>query len=165
MHLSSYTDYALRLLMYVAVRNDGLPTISEVAQAYGISKNHLMKVAHQLGLGGYLETVRGRNGGLRLGRPADQIRIGDVIRYTEQDLAIVECMAAPNGGPSACRLSPACTLRTALREALEAFLAVLDGYTLEDIVHQRQSVATLLGLPVPPPLPPPLPLPESAGFP
>lgn len=150
MHLSSYTDYALRLLMYVAVRSDGLPTISEVAQAYGISKNHLMKVTHQLGIGGYLETVRGRNGGLRLGRPADQIRIGDVIRYTEQDMAIVECMGALDGDAAGCRLSPGCTLRSALDEALQAFLAVLDDYTLADIVRQRRSLAALLDLPPPP---------------
>lgn len=154
MRLSSYTDYALRLLMYLAVQRDGLPTISEVAQVYGISKNHLMKVAHQLGLGGYIETVRGRNGGLRLGRPAEQISIGDVIRYTEQDMAIVECMERPRSGEAprefGCRLSPDCNLRSALQEALQAFLAVLDGYTLADIVRNRRSLAALLDLPQPP---------------
>jgi len=150
MRLSSYTDYALRMMMYLAVRQEGLPTISEIAQVYGISKNHLMKVAHQLGLGGFIETVRGRNGGLRLGRPPEQIRIGDVVRYTEQDMAIVECMAALHGDAPSCRLSPACTLRSALHEAKQAFLAVLDDYTLADIVRHRRSLAALLDLPQPP---------------
>lgn len=149
MRLSSYTDYALRVLMYLAVRQEGLPTISDIAQVYGISKNHLMKVVHDLGRGGYVETVRGRNGGLRLGRPAEQIRIGDVIRYTEEDMAIVDCMGALKD-TSVCRLSPACNLRTALHEALQAFLAVLDDYTLADIVRHRRSMASLLGLPQPP---------------
>ncbi|MGQ9365092.1 Rrf2 family transcriptional regulator [Azospirillum sp. ST 5-10] len=149
MRLSSHTDYALRLLMFLAVQRDGLPTISEIAGVYGISKNHLMKIAHQLGLGGYIETVRGRNGGLRLGRPAEQIRIGDVVRYTERDLALVDCMGASDGTPL-CRLNPACTLRSALQEALQAFLAVLDDYTLAEIVHNRRSLAALLDLPLPP---------------
>lgn len=149
MRLSSYTDYALRVLMYLAVRQEGLPTISDIAQVYGISKNHLMKVVHDLGRGGYVETVRGRNGGLRLGRPAEQIRIGDVVRYTEEDMAIVDCMGALKDA-SVCRLSPACNLRTALHEALQAFLAVLDDYTLADIVRHRRSMASLLGLPQPP---------------
>lgn len=149
MRLSSYTDYALRLLMYLAVRQEGLPTISEIAQVYGISKNHLMKVAHDLGRGGYIESVRGRNGGLRLGRPAEQIRIGEVVRYTEQDMAIVDCMATLQDAPL-CRLSPACNLRSALHEALQAFLAVLDDYTLADIVRHRRSMASMLGLPQPP---------------
>lgn len=149
MRLSSYTDYALRLLMYLAVRQEGLPTISEVAQVYGISKNHLMKVANDLGRGGYIETVRGRNGGLRLGRPAGLIRIGDVVRYTEEDMAIVDCMGALQD-PPLCRLSPACNLRSALHEALQAFLAVLDDYTLADIVRHRRSMASMLGLPQPP---------------
>jgi Rrf2 family nitric oxide-sensitive transcriptional repressor len=149
MRLSSYTDYALRLLMYLAVRQEGLPTISEVAQVYGISKNHLMKVANDLGRGGFIETVRGRNGGLRLGRPAEQIRIGDIVRYTEEDMAIVDCMGAlPDS--SLCRLSPACNLRSALHEALQAFLAVLDDYSLADIVRHRRSMASMLGLPQPP---------------
>ena len=156
MRLSSYTDYALRMLMYLAVRQDGLPTIGEIAQVYGISKNHLMKVAQHMGAGGFIETVRGRNGGLRLGRLPEQIRIGDVIRFTEQDMSIVECMGALPGDTAACRLSPACTLRSALFEAKQAFLAVLDDYTLADIVRHRRSLASLLDLPQPP-IPQPLP--------
>jgi Rrf2 family nitric oxide-sensitive transcriptional repressor len=147
MRLSSYSDYALRILIYLAVQPDELPTIGEIAERHGISKNHLMKVAHQLGQGGYIETVRGRGGGLRLGRAPEQIRLGDVIRFTEQDLAIVECMGEDN----LCRLTPACTLRGVLGEALQAFLAVLDDYTLADIVRQRRTLSALLGLPPPPP--------------
>lgn len=142
MRLSSYSDYALRILIYLALQPDELPTIAEIAERYAISKNHLMKVAHHLGLGGYIETVRGRGGGLRLGRAAEQIRLGDVVRYTEQDLAIVECMGEGNQ----CRLTPACTLRGVLGEALKAFLAVLDEYTLADIARQRLSLTSLLGL-------------------
>lgn len=143
MKLSSYSDYALRILIYLAVRPDALPTIAEIADHYAISKNHLMKVVHHLGVGGYIETVRGRGGGLRLGRPAEHVRIGDVVRYTEQDLAVVECL----GKESACRLTPACTLKGVLGEALQAFLGVLDDYTLADVTRQKRSLALLLGLP------------------
>lgn len=142
MRLSSYSDYALRILIYVAVQPDKLPTIAEIADRYGISKNHLMKVAHQLGLGGYLETVRGRGGGLRLGKAPEQIRLGDVVRFTEQDLALVECMGTGNE----CLLTPSCVLKGVLGEALQAFLAVLDRYTLADIVRQGRSITALLGL-------------------
>jgi len=143
MRLSSYSDYALRILIYLAVQPDRLPTIAEIADHYGISKNHLMKVTHQLGIGGYVETVRGRGGGLRLGKSAEQIRVGDVVRFTEQDLAIVECMGAGNE----CRLTPSCKLKGMLGEALQAFLSVLDKYTLADIIGQQQrDLALLLGL-------------------
>lgn len=142
MRLSSYSDYALRVLIYLAVQSDRLPTIAEIAERHAISKNHLMKVVSHLAVGGYIETVRGRSGGLRLGKAADRIRVGDVVRYTEQDLAIVECMGSGNE----CRLTPACTLRGMLGEALQAFLAVLDGYTLADVARQRSSLAALLGL-------------------
>ena len=86
MRLTVYTDYALRLLMYLALKDDGLATIEEVAQSYGISKNHLMKVAHQLGIAGYVETVRGRRGGLRLAKPATRIGLGEVVRHCEPDI-------------------------------------------------------------------------------
>ena len=143
MRLSSYSDYALRILIFLAVQPEGLPTIAEIADRYSISKNHLMKVAHQLGVGGYVETVRGRGGGLRLGKPAEKIGLGDVVRFTEQDLAIVECMGTDNE----CLLTPSCALKGVLGEALQAFLAVLDEYTLADIVRQKRSLTTLLGLP------------------
>lgn len=144
MRLSSYSDYALRILIFLAVQPEGLPTIAEIADRYGISKNHLMKVAHQLGVGGYIETVRGRGGGLRLGKPPQKIGLGDVVRFTEQDLAIVECM----GNGNECLLTPSCALKGVLGEALQAFLTVLDKYTLADIVRQRPSLTALLGIAV-----------------
>lgn len=97
MRLSSYTDYALRTLVFLALRPDELATIHEIAETYEISRNHLMKVVQQLSLLGFVESVRGRGGGLRLGRPAEDIRIGDVVRATEQDLDIVECFSPPGG--------------------------------------------------------------------
>jgi Rrf2 family nitric oxide-sensitive transcriptional repressor len=143
MRLSLYSDYALRVLMYLALQPERLPTISEIAGAYGISKNHLMKVAHQLGQQGYVETVRGRGGGLRLARPAEQIGLGAVVRFTEQDLAVVECM----GDKNACALTPACALKGVIGEALQAFLGVLDDYSLADMVRQKRSLTAALGLP------------------
>ena len=91
MRLTVYTDYALRMLMYLALKEDELATIAEISVSYGISKNHLMKVAHQLGVAGYVETVRGRGGGLRLARRIEAIGLGEVVRFTEPDMAIVPC--------------------------------------------------------------------------
>lgn len=143
MRLTTYTDYALRLLMYVALKNDGLATISEVAAAYGISKNHLMKVAYQLGLAGYVETVRGRSGGLRLAKPTKAIGLGDVVRDTEQDMALVPCF---DPADKTCVIGPCCTLRSALGEASAAFLDVLDNYSLADLVKPRARLARLLAV-------------------
>jgi Rrf2 family nitric oxide-sensitive transcriptional repressor len=143
MRLTVYTDYALRLLMYVAVKEDGLATIAEVADSYGISKNHLMKVAYQLGVAGYVETVRGRGGGLRLARPIDAINLGDVVRHTEPDMALVQCFP-PVDAP--CAIRPACVLRRALERAGKAFLEVLDGYSLADLVKPRAPLRQLLAI-------------------
>jgi Rrf2 family transcriptional regulator, nitric oxide-sensitive transcriptional repressor len=111
------TDYALRLLMLVGLETDRLVTIEKVADRFAISKNHLMKVAYQLGQEGYLETVRGRNGGLRLGKAPDRIVVGEVVRKMEPDFALVEC-ENPAGS---CRIAPCCTLRSAMREACPGF--------------------------------------------
>jgi len=143
MRLTVYTDYALRLLMYLAVKDDGLATISEVAASYGISKNHLMKVAHQLGLAGYVDTVRGRSGGLRLAQPVAAIRLGDVVRHTEQDMALVPCLE-PVDAP--CAIRPCCVLRRALEKAAAAFLEVLDGYSLADLVKPRSPLRHMLAI-------------------
>src|SRR5579875_1533738 len=91
MRLTVYTDFSLRVLMYVALNPERRPTIGQIAESYGISKNHLMKVVYQLGLAGYIETVRGKNGGLRLGKPAGEIGLGEVVRRTEPDMALVPC--------------------------------------------------------------------------
>ncbi len=142
MRLTFSTDYALRLLMLVGLETARLVTIEEVADRFGISKNHLMKVAHQLGQRGYLETVRGRNGGLRLGKAPDQIVVGEVVRKMEPDFAVVEC-ESPAGY---CRIAPCCTLRSAMREAVQAFLAKLDQYTLEELLRPKSKLRQLLGL-------------------
>ena len=117
MRLTFSTDYALRLLMLVGLETEHLVTIEEVADRFGISKNHLMKVAYQLGQAGYLETVRGRNGGLRLGKAPSQIVVGEVVRRMEPDFAVVECQN-PAGY---CRITPSCVLRSAMREAVQLF--------------------------------------------
>lgn len=147
MRLTVYTDYALRLLMYLAVKRDGLATVAEVADSYGISKNHMMKVAHQLGLAGYVEAVRGRNGGLRLARPAAEISVGAVVRRTEQDMALVPCLQE---GEMSCVIQPCCALKRALAQAASAFLAVLDGYSLGDLVQPRGPLTKLLAIAPPP---------------
>ncbi|EBA00387.1 Rrf2 family transcriptional regulator [Marinobacter sp. ELB17] len=135
MHITRYTDYSLRVLVYLAACGDRLVTIQDVADAYDISKNHLMKVVHQLNLKGYIETVRGKNGGMRLRRQPSSINIGALVRDTEPDLNLVECFSANNQ----CCITPVCSLQSMLREALQAFLATLDTYTLADVVRQPQQ--------------------------
>lgn len=137
MRLTRYSDYAMRVLLYLGARPDRLCSIAEVARAYGISQNHLMKVAHDLGKAGYVASVRGRFGGLRLGRPAAEINVGEVIRHTEDGFDLVDC--------GSCVIAPACGLTGALHEALAAFMAVLDGYSLEDLLGRRMDLAALLG--------------------
>ena len=143
MRLTVYTDYALRVLMYVAVRPEPLPTIGQIADAYQISRNHLMKVVYELGQAGYLETVRGKNGGLRLARKPQEIGLGRLVRETEPDMALVPCFDPIR---AQCAITPACRLRGALAEARAAFLAVLDGYTLAGLVGNGASLQALLGL-------------------
>jgi Rrf2 family nitric oxide-sensitive transcriptional repressor len=143
MRLTVYTDYSLRLLMYLALKDDGLATIEEIAKSYGISKNHLMKVAHQLGVAGYVDTVRGRHGGLRLAKPAKAIGLGEVVRHTEPDMAIVMCFEPVNAD---CAVLPYCVLRKALGRARNAFIDVLDDYTLADLVKPRASLQAMLSI-------------------
>jgi len=141
MRLNLQTDYALRLLMHVAVNEEKLSTISEIATRFNISKNHLMKVAHVLGQAKFIETIRGRGGGLRLARAADKIVIGDVVRVTEADLTLVECFQGEGG---MCLITPACRLKGILSEALNAFLSVLDQYTIYQLVHRNKNLHNLL---------------------
>ena len=144
MRLTTFTDYSLRLLMHLAAAPEGRATIAEVAEAYGISENHLVKVAHLLGQHGLLVTTRGRKGGLRLAQPAEEIRIGRVVRLTEHGDAAPDCL---DGACATCRITPACRLPGMLAEAMRAFYAVLDGHTLAEAMRNPARVATLLGLP------------------
>ncbi len=130
MRLTAMTDYSLRLLMYVGQHPERLCTIAEIAQVYGVSEAHLMKITHQLGLAGFLETVRGRGGGMRLARPAAEINLGEVVRAIEPDFAIVECFATGN----VCSLTGQCRLTGILHGSLMAFMAHIDRFTLADIL-------------------------------
>lgn len=141
MKLSLQSDYALRLLMALAANSDRLCTIAEVAAFYGVSKNHLMKVAQTLVHEGFVESVRGRSGGLKLARPAEAIRLGDVLRRTE-DFALLGCMD-DSVGDTFCHVAPACRLRGVLGQATKAFQSVFDAYSLADIVRDRASRALL----------------------
>ena len=135
MHITRYTDYSLRVLMYVALKGEEISTIREIAESYDISKNHLMKVVQALNSEGYLIALRGKNGGLRLnGRPED-INSGALGRHTEQDFALVECFGSDNG----CIITPACQLKFVLAEALEAFFKTLDKYTLADLLPRARQ--------------------------
>ena len=144
MQLTRYTDYSLRVLIYLATHRDGLATTEQIANAYGISLAHLSKVVKHLARGGYVETVRGRSGGLRLAVPPEEIVLGEVVRSTEETLALVECFAAPGSG--ACRIEPACDLARVLDQALRAFLGVLDRHTLADVVRRRTTLRQLLAI-------------------
>ena len=157
MHLTLHADYALRTLMYLGLRPDRLASIQEIAAAYRISENHLTKVVHRLGKAGFIETLRGRGGGLRLARPAAAINVGAVVRVMEDDLALLVCFA-PDGTPAGdglegggCVIAGVCHLRSTLAEALGAFLAVLDGKSLADLVDPvRRPMAQRLGVPLEP---------------
>ena len=135
MRLTRYTDYAMRVLLYLAARPDRLCSISEIAGAYGISQNHLMKVVSDLVGAGYLDSVRGRSGGVRLARPPAEINVGAVVRHTEDGFDLVDC--------GSCVIAPACGLTGALAQALSAFMKVLDGYTLENLTSRRMDLAGL----------------------
>ena len=140
MRLTAYTDYTLRTLMYLGVHRDRLVTIQDIADLHAISKNHLMKVVHQLGLSGTVETVRGRNGGLRLARDPAEINIGTVVRETENDFFMAECFNKEN---NTCPLTPDCLLKAKLGQATAAFLAVLDTVTLASILEATPGVPAL----------------------
>jgi Rrf2 family transcriptional regulator, nitric oxide-sensitive transcriptional repressor len=137
MKLKSYTDYALRVLMHLAAQPDRLASISEIARTYRISHNHLMKVVHDLRKEGFLDSVRGRSGGIRLKKPAERISVGEVVRHSEGSFDLVDC--------GSCVIAPACALTEALHEARSAFMRVLDGYTLADLVaDKRRGLRELL---------------------
>jgi Rrf2 family transcriptional regulator, nitric oxide-sensitive transcriptional repressor len=143
MRLTLHTDYALRLLMLLAAEPDNRHTIAAVAQRFDISRNHLKKVTQTLSQAGFLESLRGRGGGLRLGRSAVSINLSEVVRATEDSLAVVECFDQKT---NCCLISPACGLRGPLEEALRAFLAVLSRYSLADLVRNPVSVRKMRAL-------------------
>jgi Rrf2 family transcriptional regulator, nitric oxide-sensitive transcriptional repressor len=142
MRLTVYTDYSLRTLLYLAIQEEGyLATIQEIADTYNISKNHLMKVTYDLGKMGYIETIRGRGGGIRLAIDPTQVTVGEVVRQTEEDFNVVECFDTTS---NLCSISPACKLKHVLYEALQAYLAVLDQYTLAEVASNKNALLELL---------------------
>jgi Rrf2 family nitric oxide-sensitive transcriptional repressor len=140
MRLTKFSDYALRVLIYLGVHAE-LATIAQVAEAYGISENHLTKVVHFLSQHGYVETLRGKGGGLRLLRAPADICVGEVVRATESHLSLVECFDAPR---SNCKIAPACALKAVFADAADAFYAELDRHTLTDLLTPRVRLRRLL---------------------
>lgn len=143
MRLTTQTDYALRVLMHAALADTELDRIDAVARDFGISRNHLSKVVHNLSANGYLHTVQGRNGGFRLARSADEISVGGVVRDFEPDFNLVECF---DSSTSQCAIQRNCVLAGELDKALGAFLESLDGVTLGDLVRPRRSLRVQLGM-------------------
>ncbi|TAA73603.1 RrF2 family transcriptional regulator [Planococcus salinarum] len=142
MRLTMYTDFSLRILLYLGSKEAGtLSTVQEISSAYNISKNHLMKVTFELGKAGFIRTVRGRNGGIQLADAPENINIGTVVRKMEDDFHLVECFDREH---NRCPIAPVCGLRGVLGQALHAYLSVLDGYTLEDLLVNRQGLREIL---------------------
>lgn len=143
MRLTLQTDYALRMLIYLAVHQGEPCRVTDVATDYGISRHHLLKVALKLGRLGYLTTLRGRGGGIALARRPEHVNLGEVVRHMEDDFALTECLRQDGG---VCAIGPACRLKGVVGKALEAFLAVFDDYTLADITRNGSALAQLLEL-------------------
>ena len=141
MHLTVFSDYTLRVLMYLALDRTRLATIPEIADAYGISENHLMKVVHRLAQAGLVESVRGKGGGVRLALAPEEIRLGGIVRASEGSAPIVECLSDV---AATCRIAPACRLAAVLSRAFEALYATLDEYTLADLVQSPRGLKVLL---------------------
>ena len=138
MKLTRYTDYAMRVMIHLGTHDDRLVSIPEIARIYDLSHPNLMKVVQDLGHAGYVETVRGRHGGVRLARPADQINLGELVRHTEAGFDLVDCQG--------CLISPACGLPSILAEATRAFLGVLDRYTVADLLGRRSALRQLFAI-------------------
>jgi Rrf2 family nitric oxide-sensitive transcriptional repressor len=141
MRLTLYTDYSLRVLLYLANKEDETVTITELADFYKISRNHLVKVVHNLGLNGYILTTRGRHGGLQLAHPAKDILIGEVVRSTEPDFDLLECF---NPATDQCVITSSCKLKGVIFNAQASFIAVLDKYTLADLVGPSKKTETII---------------------
>jgi Rrf2 family iron-responsive transcriptional regulator len=143
MRLTKQTNYAVRIMMYCAANGEKLSRIPEIAKAYDVSELFLFKILQPLHKAGLVDTIRGRNGGVRLGRPADKITLLDVVRVTEESFSMAECF---DDGESDCPLIDSCGLNSALRKALNAFFDVLSQYTIDDLVKSRPQINFLLGL-------------------
>lgn len=141
MKLTLHTDYALRMLIFLAIHEGRPATVSDVASTYGLSRNHLLKVALNLGRLGYVKTTRGRSGGIALAQAPKDINIGAVVRATEDDFALVECLCRDGGS---CIITPGCRLKGIVARAVDAFLAVFDAYTLADLTGNRTLLEELL---------------------
>ncbi len=142
MQLTRYSDYSLRALIYLGLNRHRRCTIREIATAYGISENHLMKLVHDLGRRGFIATIRGKNGGLELARPASEINLGEVLRATEGNFHLVECFADTNS----CPIAGPCVLSRVLDEALQAFMEVLDRHTLEDLLTPTAALNRIFAI-------------------
>ena len=138
MRLTRYTDYAMRVLLHLGAEPERMASIAEIAEAYDISRNHLVKVVHGLAKSGYLETTRGRSGGIRLARDPARINLGEVLRHTEEGFDLVDC--------ANCVIAPACGLTAVVNEALAAFLEIFDRYSLADILGRKQELRSILGI-------------------
>lgn len=142
MRLTSFTDYTLRVLIYLGLNPDRLSTIQEIADSYAISENHLMKVVHHLAKSGVIESIRGKGGGIRLARPAAEIGLGNVVREAEGNGPIVECLSQDNN----CRITRSCTLAGILVGAFDSLYAYLDQYTLADLIHNQKPLQKQLNI-------------------
>lgn len=144
MQLTQYTDYSLRVLIYLSLRKpEELATITDISTFYGISRNHLVKVVHNLANQGFIQTIRGKHGGMRLARPAANISIGEVIRQTENHFDIAECFDKITNN---CAITPVCALKSILAEARSGFFQVLDRYTIADAISQKHTLSKRINL-------------------
>ncbi len=144
MQLTLFTDYALRTLVFLALQPEQhLSTITEVADRFSISCNHVVKIVHQLGMKGYIDTIRGKHGGIRLARASAEINLGDLIADMENMSCLMDCQR------EGCRLSPGCRFQSIMRKAMRAFMAVLAEFTLADLVRDEERMCDLLGLEIP----------------
>jgi len=138
MQLTKYTDLSLRVMMHLALEPEKLGTIKDISERYRVSRNHLVKVVHKLATLGYIESVKGRGGGIRLAMPANEINVGEVVRLTENTLVLIDCEG------SGCPLTPSCLLKRALDDATHAFLKTLDQYAIADLVRNRTQLIRLI---------------------
>ena len=139
MQITRYTDYSLRVLIYLAINKQQLTTINDIATSYQISKNHLMKIVQQLNQQGYVLATRGKNGGIKLNREAKDINVGELVREIEDKNKLIECFGADNK----CVITPSCQLKNIFAEAQENFFKTLDAYTLQDLIGEQEEAALI----------------------